>query len=183
MLLKANVKIAGAHAGISVGPDGATHQALEDIAITRALPDLGVEVPCDWLECRKTTLAIASKQGPYYFRFGREKTPQVTTDATPFELGKAPVFRDGTDCAIIACGSLVYEALIAAERLSKENNLECIVVNNHSVKPIDEKTIVEAAKKTGFVVTAEEHQIDGGWEARFAKPSARTTPFPSFATE
>ena len=157
----ANVKIAGAHAGISVGPDGATHQALEDIAITRVLPGLIVVVPCDAIEARKATLAIGQLKGPAYIRFGREKTAQFTTEDTPFKIGRAEVFRDGSDVTIIGSGILVYNALLAADELHRDG-IDCLVINNHTIKPMDRKTIVAAARKCGAVVTVEEHQINAG---------------------
>lgn len=154
------VKIGGMHAGISVGPDGATHQALEDMAIMRTIPNMIVIAPCDAIEARKATLAVAKLPGPAYMRFGREKVPVITTEKTPFKVGKAEVFREGSDVAVIACGSLVYEALIAAEKLKGEADV--MVIDNHTIKPIDVKTIVAAARKTGAVVTAEEAQVTGG---------------------
>ncbi len=158
----ANVKVAGAHAGISVGPDGATHQALEDIAMVRALPNLVVVVPCDAIETKKATIAIAEEvKGPAYIRFGREKSAQFTTEDTPFKLGRAEIFREGSDVAIIGSGILVYNSLLAAEELAKEG-IDCMVVNNHTIKPIDRKTLAAVAKKCGAVVTVEEHQINGG---------------------
>jgi transketolase len=158
---KANVKIMGAHAGISVGPDGATHQALEDVAITRVLPGMTVIVPCDTEETRKAVLAAAQMDGPVYIRFGREKTPLITVPETPLEIGKAQVFREGTDVAIIACGSMVYHSLAAAEQL-KAKGISVAVLNAASVKPLDEETIIRVAEQCGAVVTAEEHQITGG---------------------
>ncbi len=158
---RANVKVVGAHAGISVGPDGATHQALEDIAIVRVLPNIIVVVPCDAVEAQKATLAIAGHEGPSYLRVGREKTPVITTEDTPFKIGEAEVFRDGKDVAIIACGSMVAEALAAAEALAKEG-IDALVINNHTIKPLDSKKILAAARGCGCVVTAEEHQIAGG---------------------
>lgn len=158
---KANVKVAGAHAGISVGPDGATHQALEDIAITRVLPELTVIVPADSEETKKATIAAAKIKGPVYLRFGREKTPVFTTEETPFQVGRAEVYREGKDVAIIGSGPVLYNALLAAEELSK-NGIDSMVVNNHTIKPIDRKAITAAAKKCGAVVTVEEHQINGG---------------------
>src|SRR6185503_14501157 len=149
-----NVKIIGSHAGISVGPDGATHQAMEDIAITRVLPRMTVLVPCDAIEARKLN-------GPVYIRLAREKTPQFTTDDTPFEIGKAYVYREGKDVTIAAAGPQVYYALDAANQLSKEG-IECEVINVASVKPIDEQTLVTSVKKTGCMVSAEEHQVMGG---------------------
>jgi transketolase len=156
-----NVKIAGAHAGISVGPDGATHQALEDIALMRVLPNMVVVVPCDVHEAKKATVAVGGINKPAYVRFARDKTPVFTTEATPFRLGKADIYRDGKDIAIIACGPLVYQALLAAKELEKDR-IQAVVVNCHTVKPLDCATIIEVAKKTGAVVTVEEHQIIGG---------------------
>jgi transketolase len=172
-----NVKIVGSHAGISVGPDGATHQAMEDIAITRVLPRMTVLVPCDAIEARKATLAAAKIKGPVYIRLGREKTPLFTTDDTPFEIGKAQVFREGKDCTIAAAGPQVYYALAAANELSKEG-IECEVINVASVKPIDEQTITASVKKTGCMVSAEEHQITGGVGGAVAEVLARNFPAP-----
>jgi len=173
----ANVKIAGAHTGVSVGPDGATHQALEDIAITRCLPNLVVIAPCDAIETKKATLAAAHYVGPVYFRFEREKTPVITTDDTPFEIGKALVFREGKDVAIIGCGPLLYNALLAAEELAKEG-IEAMVINNHTIKPMDQQTIIEAAKQCGAVVTVEDHQIMGGMGSAVAELLAQNYPVP-----
>jgi transketolase len=173
-----NVKIAGAHAGVSVGPDGATHQAIEDIAIMRPIPRMTVVVPCDAVQTKKATLAVAAMEGPVYLRFGREKSPVFTTDETPFELGKAQVFRAGTDVAIVACGIVVYEALIAAERLAREDGLECLVLNNHTVKPMDAPGVVAAATACGAVVTVEEHQVQGGMGSRVAEILAAQYPVP-----
>lgn len=156
----ANVKVVGGHSGITVGPDGATHQALEDIALTRVLPNMVVVVPCDFEQTKKATLAIATHKGPAYLRLTRPKTACFTTATTPFELGKAQVMRQGKDVTIFACGPLVYEALIAAEELKEEVDVE--VVNVHTIKPIDEETVVGSARKTGKVVTLEDHQVNGG---------------------
>ena len=156
----ANVKIVGGHTGISVGPDGATHQALEDIAMTRALPNLMVVVPADFEQAKKATMAIAKHKGPVYLRLTRPKTVMFTTSTTPFELGKAQVLRVGKDVTIFACGGLVYEALLAAEELKGEVEVE--VINVHTIKPLDEETVVRSAKKTGKVITLEDHQINGG---------------------
>jgi len=155
-----NVKIGGAHAGISVGPDGATHQALEDIALMRVQPGMTVLVPCDAIDCEKATMAAAKTPGPVYIRFGRASYPQFTTPKTPFKVGRAEVFRKGKDCAIIACGPLVYQALVAAEKL--KDKIDCRVINCHTIKPLDEQTIKKAAKECGAIVTAEEHQWHGG---------------------
>ncbi len=172
-----HVIIAGAHAGVSVGPDGATHQAVEDMAIMRVIPTMTVIAPCDAIEAKKATFAAMSLAGPVYIRFAREKTPVVTTEETPFAVGKAEVFRQGNDVAIIACGPLVYNALVAAEELAKEG-IEAMVVNNHTVKPMDVDAIVAAAKATGAVVTVEEHQINGGMGSAVCEILAEHCPVP-----
>lgn len=172
------VKIAGAHAGVSVGPDGATHQALEDIALMRVQPRMTVIVPCDAIEARKATLAAAFYPGPAYLRFGREKSPVFTTDKTPFEIGKAIILREGKDVTIIGCGMLLYNALLAAEELSKEG-IEAEVINSHTVKPLDVKTILNSIKKTGAIVTIEEHQIMGGFGSAVAETLAQYFPAPA----
>ena len=177
-LNETNVKIAGAHAGVSVGPDGATHQAIEDIAIMRVIPHMFVVVPCDSVQTKKATLALSQTFGPTYLRFAREKSAIVTSEATPFEIGKAQVFREGSDVAIVACGILVYNALMAADKLSRERGIECRVVNNHTVKPMDEAAILDAAKTCGAVVTVEEHQIHGGMGSRVAEILAAKHPTP-----
>lgn len=172
-----NVKLVGGHGGITVGPDGATHQALEDIAITRVLPNLTVVVPCDKEEARKATLAIAGHRGPCYLRLGRDKVEEVTTSQTPFELGKAITMREGTDATIIACGLMVQEALKAAEELAaKGKNVR--VLNMHTIKPLDEKAILKAATETGLIITAEEHQIIGGLGSAVAEVVAEHHPVP-----
>jgi transketolase len=176
-LNETNVKIAGAHAGVSVGPDGATHQAIEDIAIMRVIPKMIVVVPCDSNQTHKATLAVAEKFGPTYLRFGRAESAVITTADTPFELGKAQTFREGGDVAIVACGILVYTALIAAEELAKDG-IECRVVNNHTIKPMDEAAIVAAAADCGAVVTVEEHQVQGGMGSRVAEILAEQHPVP-----
>jgi transketolase len=177
-LNETNVKIAGAHAGVSVGPDGATHQAIEDIAIMRVIPHMTVVVPCDAVQTKKAALALSDRWGPAYLRFGREKSAVITTDETPFEIGKAQTFREGGDVAIVACGILVYNALIAADRLASEDGLECRVVNNHTVKPMDEAAVVGAAQACGAVVTVEEHQRAGGMGSRVAEILAQQFPAP-----
>jgi transketolase len=177
-LNETNVKIAGAHAGVSVGPDGATHQAIEDIAIMRVIPHMTVVVPCDSVQTKKATIALSQRFGPSYLRFAREKSPVITTERTPFEIGRAQTFREGKDVAIVACGILVYNALIAADELSKEDGIECRVVNNHTVKPMDEIAIVAAAKYCNAVVTVEEHQIAAGMGSRVAEILVQTHPVP-----
>ena len=174
---EANVKVMGAHAGISVGPDGATHQAMEDIAITRCLPNMTVIVPCDYWEAKKATIEMAQTNGPFYMRFGREKVPVVTTETTPFQIGRADTYRHGSDVTIIACGSLVYEALIAAQELMSQG-IDARVINCHTVKPIDVESIVNAAEETGAIVTAEEHQVHGGLGSAVAEVVSRNYPVP-----
>ncbi|MBI4276619.1 transketolase family protein [Candidatus Uhrbacteria bacterium] len=173
---KAKVKIAGAHTGISVGPDGATHQALEDIAITRVLPGLVVLAPCDVHETQKATLAAAEYDGPVYLRFAREKTPVITTLDSPFEIGRAYVMREGKDVTIVACGPLLYEALVAAEQLKGKVSVE--VINCPTIKPLDRATIVASARKIGAVVTVEEHQITGGLGGAICEVLAEAYPVP-----
>ena len=174
---EANVKIGGGHSGISVGPDGATHQVLEDIAFLHALPHMTLVVPCDYLEAKKATVAIGEMVGPAYIRFGRTPTPVFTREETPFRLGKAEVFRDGTDVAIIACGPLVWEALVAAEELAAEG-ISVRVINLHTIKPFDYETVAAAARECGAIVTAEEHQIIGGMGSVVAQAVVKNHPVP-----
>ncbi|HUO75468.1 MAG TPA: transketolase C-terminal domain-containing protein [Candidatus Paceibacterota bacterium] len=171
------VKIAGAHAGVSVGPDGATHQALEDIALMRSIPRMVVVVPCDAEEARKATVAIAFNGKPSYIRLGREKSPVITTPESPFEVGKAVTLREGGDCAIIVCGILVAEALMAADLLAKDG-VAVTVINNHTIKPMDTDAIVSAARTCGAVVTVEEHQVHGGMGSAVAEVLAAQQPTP-----
>lgn len=173
-----NVKLGGAHGGISVGPDGATHQALEEISIMRCLPNMKVVVPADSNETKKATLAAAEMHGPVYIRFGREKVPSITNEDTPFEFGKAYCVHEGTDVAIIACGVMVYESIVAAEELLKEG-IHAMVINNHTIKPLDEETLIEAARITGAVVTAEEHQVAGGMGSAVLELLAQNCPVPA----
>lgn len=172
-----NVKLAGAHAGISVGPDGATHQALEDVALMRVLPNMTVVVPCDAVETEKATLALAEREGPCYIRFGREAVPVITDEDSPFEIGKANVLRDGKDAVLFANGAMVYEGLEAAKRLSGEG-IDLMVVNLHTVKPLDQEAVVAAARKTGRVIAAEEHQAAGGMGSAVAECLAQHYPVP-----
>lgn len=172
-----NVKLAGAHAGISVGPDGATHQALEDVALMRVLPNMTVVVPCDAVETEKATLALAEREGPCYIRFGREAVPVITDEDSPFEIGKANVLRDGKDAVLFANGAMVYEGLEAAKRLSGEG-IDLMVVNLHTVKPLDQEAVLTAARKTGRVITAEEHQAAGGMGSAVAECLAQHYPVP-----
>lgn len=172
-----NVKFGGAHAGISVGPDGATHQALEDVALMRVLPNMTVIVPCDAEETRKATLSMAKINGPCFIRFEREAVPVVTDENTPFELGKARICHEGKDVTVIANGAMVYEAMNAAAELAKEG-ISVRVLNMHTVKPLDEAAIITAAKETGCIVTAEEHQINCGLGSAIAECLAKNYPVP-----
>ncbi len=174
---KANIKLIGAHTGVSVGADGATHQALEDIALTRVLPHMTVLVPCDAEEARKAVYAAASITGPVYIRLGRTATPAFTTKKTPFSVGKGVVFRDGKDVAIIGAGPIVHSALVAAHQLI-EKNISCRVINLPSVKPIDTELIEKAARECRAIVTVEEHQIAGGVGSAIAEVVAQTYPVP-----
>ncbi|MBI3251610.1 MAG: transketolase family protein [Candidatus Andersenbacteria bacterium] len=173
----ANVKFAGAHSGITVGPDGATHQAMEDIALTRVLPGMTVLVPADMEELRKIVHVAATIKGPVHFRFGRTATPAFTTKETPFAVGKALVMREGKDVAIIGAGPIMYTALLAADRLV-EQGISCRVINNPSIKPLDHETIEAAARDCGAVVTCEEHQVAGGVGSAIAESLATTYPTP-----
>jgi transketolase len=174
---EANVKVAGAHTGISVGPDGATHQALEDIAITRVLPNLTVVVPCDSIQAKQATIALGQMQGPAYFRLGRDKTAVMTTLETEFIIGKAQVFKEGDDVVIIGSGPVLYNGLLAALELEKEG-VSVMVINNHTVKPIDIETIVASAKHCGAVVTLEEHQVMAGIGSAICEVLAQHCPVP-----
>ena len=175
----ANVKIAGAHAGVSVGPDGGTHQAIEDIAITRVIPRLTVISPCDAIEARKATVAAAKHKGPVYIRLAREKSPVIASDDSPFEIGKINALRSPAKAtvAVFATGALVYQALIAADKLSKEG-VEVSVSNIHTVKPLDAKVVIEQTRVAGAAVTVEEHQIAGGMGSAIAEILATNYPAP-----
>jgi transketolase len=176
-LNEVNVKIVGSHAGVSVGPDGATHQMLEDIALMRVLPHMTVVVPADAIEAEKATQAIAKHPGPAYIRLAREKSPIITTDKSPFSLAKAQVLRVGKDVTIVACGTMVYQALMAAEQLS-EHGIEVEVINAAVIKPLDTITISASARKTGAVLTAEEGQVAGGLGGAVAETLADHYPVP-----
>jgi len=173
------VKIAGSHAGVSVGPDGGTHQAIEDIALTRVIPRMVVISPCDAIEARKATLEASRTLEPTYIRLAREKTPVITTEETSFEIGKAQVFfeEQNPKVTIIATGALVHKALVVAEEL-RHKGVGSIVINLSTIKPLDEKTILECVEKTGKVVTVEEHQIAGGMGGAVAEFLAKTFPVP-----
>ncbi len=173
------VKIVGNHAGLTVGPDGATHQALEDIAIMRVLPNMTVVVPADMHQAHLATLAIAESGKPAYLRLGRSGVPTFTTLETPFTIGKAQVVyeSESPDVTIVACGALVYEAMQAAKNLEQEG-IHAEVINMHTVKPIDRETLITSVKKTGSVVTAEEHQIAGGLGSVVAEVLSEEYPIP-----
>lgn len=175
------VKIAGSHAGVSVGPDGGTHQAIEDIALMRVIPRMVVISPCDHIEARKATLVAAKTDSPTYIRLAREKTPVITTEETPFHLGKASVFfeseGDTMDVGIIATGALVHKALRVAKELDQQG-IRVTVLNISTIKPLDTKAVENLAKKAGALVTVEEHQIAGGLGSAVAEHLAKTFPTP-----
>ncbi len=174
------VIIVGSHAGISVGPDGGTHQAIEDMAIMRVLPNMMVISPCDAIEARKATFALAKAGKPAYLRLAREKTPVMTTNDSPFEIGKAEIFFRPEGLAhvgIIATGALVHKALLSAKKLEK-NGIRAIVMNIHSIKPLDTEAIITLAKETKAIVTVEEHQIAGGLGGAVAETLAGAFPVP-----
>ncbi|HQQ01864.1 MAG TPA: transketolase C-terminal domain-containing protein [Bacteroidales bacterium] len=173
-----HVVIGGAHAGISVGPDGATHQALEDLAYVRALPNITVFSPCDATQaCKATLSALFEIKGPVYIRFGREAVPDFTPSTLEFIPGKTQVFNEGTDLSIIATGHLVWPAIEASKILSSQG-ISARVINLHTIKPIDEETIIRAAKETGCILTAEEHQLHGGMGSAVAELVVKNYPVP-----
>lgn len=175
------VKIAGSHAGISVGPDGGTHQAIEDLAITRVMPRMVVISPCDAIEARKATIAAAKTSAPTYIRLAREKTPVMTTDASPFVIGKAQTFfepKSGkAEVGIIATGALVYKALKVAKKY-EEQGTAVKVINLSTIKPLDEEAIILLAQETKAIVTVEEHQIHGGMGSAVAECLSLHFPVP-----
>ena len=174
---KCNVKVVCSHAGVTVGEDGASAQCLEDFAIMRVLPNMKVICPADYIEAKKATAAITNEWGPMYMRTSRAPLPMVTREGDPFVIGKANCLRPGKDVSVIACGSMVCEALSAAEKLKSEG-VEARVINMHTIKPIDEQVIIAAARETGAIVTAEEHQIHGGLGGAVAEIVARHLPVP-----
>ena len=172
------VKIVGAHAGLTVGPDGATHQALEDLATMRVMPNMTVIYPCDAVEAKKATVAAAKTDHPVYLRLAREKTAVITTVDSPFEIGKAEILADyGYDAAIIACGPLMYQSLVAAKELNNEG-VKIMVVNCHTLKPLDKPTLLKVARDCGAIVTVEEHQIHGGLGGAVAELLSTNLPTP-----
>ena len=172
-----NVKICASHAGLTLGEDGATHQILEDIGLMKMLPNMTVINPCDYNQTKAATIAISEHIGPVYLRFGRPNVPNFTDEGQVFEIGKAITFRQGTDITIIATGHLVWKALEASEQLA-EMNIHAEVINIHTIKPLDETAVLESVRKTGCVVTAEEHQINGGLGESIARVLALNNPAP-----
>ena len=179
----ANVKIAGHHSGLLTGFDGATHQALEDIAVMRTIPNMKVVVPADAIEAKKATIFSAKINGQVYLRFAREKTPVFTSEETPFTIGKAEIFWQSAingkkpDVLIIGCGPVLYNALLSVKELEKEK-ISAIVLNSHTIKPLDENKIIELAKRCGAVVSVEEHSILGGLGGAVAELLAKNYPVP-----
>ncbi len=173
------VKIVGVHGGLGSGPYGATHQSLEDIAIMRALPNMIVVCPADAIEAKKATIEIAKNTKPTYLRLERPETPVFTTENSPFKIGRAEILWESKDpmVAIIGCGSLVHEALLAAKVLEKKG-IDVLVINSHTIKPMDERTIIRAAKTCGAMVTVEEHQVAGGLGSAVAEVLAKNFPVP-----
>lgn len=171
------VKIIGSHAGISVGPDGATHQMLEDIALMRVLPNMTVIAPGDAIEAEKATIAIAASDKPTYLRLAREKTPVFSSDKSPFEIGKAYVLRQGDDISLLGTGTMTYQLLVLS-RLLEEQGISAEVVHVPTIKPLDRATILSSVKKTGRVVTAEEAQIAGGFGGAVAELLTEEFPAP-----
>lgn len=174
-----NVKIAGHHSGVMTGPDGATHQATEDIAITRAWPGIDIIVPCDAIEGEKATIATGKKYGPAYLRFSRDKSPIITTQKTPFELGRIDAYwtTKNPECVIFATGYLLYNALVAAYELEKAGT-NVLVVNLSTIKPLNDHAVIELTQITGSVVTVEDHQVMGGMGSAIAECLARHLPSP-----
>jgi transketolase len=172
-----NINIGGSHGGVTVGPDGATHQALEEIALMRLLPHMSVVVPCDLIEAERATIASAGIKGPVYLRLGREKLPLITDGYEGFEIGKAHIIREGNDLTIIACGIMVYHAIKASDSLKAEG-IGAGVINLHTVKPIDKPAILNAARKSGAIVTAEEHLIACGMGSAVSEVLIQEVPVP-----
>lgn len=172
-----NVKICASHAGVTLGEDGATHQILEDIGLMKMLPGMVVINPCDYNQTKAATIAIANHQGPVYLRFGRPKVANFTPADQKFEIGKALLLSEGTDVTIVATGHQVWESLIAAENLEKQG-ISAEVINIHTIKPLDTEAILKSVKKTGCIVTAEEHNKLGGLGESIARELALTLPTP-----
>ncbi len=172
-----NVKICASHAGLTLGEDGATHQVLEDIGMMKMLPGMTVIVPCDFNQTKAATMAVAEHVGPVYLRFGRPKWPNFTAEDQNFEIGKAQLLAEGTDVSIFACGHMVWLAVEAAKTLA-EKGISVELINIHTIKPLDEAAVIASVSKTGCIVTAEEHQINGGLGDSIANVAARNCPAP-----
>jgi transketolase len=172
-----NVKICVSHAGLTLGEDGATHQILEDLAMMRAMPEMTVINPCDYNQTKAATIALAAYNGPVYLRFGRPVVPVFTDADQKFEIGKAWLVNEGKDVSIIATGHLVWEAIQAAEMLEQEG-IDAEIINIHTIKPLDEEAILQSVSKTGCVVTAEEHQLNGGLGDAVCQLLGRKLPTP-----
>jgi len=172
-----NVKICASHAGLTLGEDGATHQVLEDIGMMKMLPGMTVIVPCDFNQTKAATIAIADYEGPVYLRFGRPKWPNFTAENQNFEIGKAQVLAEGTDITIFACGHLVWLAVEAAKMLEGKG-FSVELINIHTIKPLDEEAVIKSIRKTKCMVTAEEHQVNGGLGDSIANVAARHCPAP-----
>ena len=171
------MKIVATHSGVSVGPDGASHQCIEDISLMKTIPTMTVIEPCDAVETRKVIFAVAAYKGPVYVRRGRAAVPVITKKEVPYTMGKASILRTGKDVAIVACGALVANALTAADILSKDG-IEATVVNTHTIKPIDREILVNVAQQVNAVVTAEQHVLDGGLGSAVASVLAQAHPVP-----
>ncbi len=174
---KKNVKICASHAGLTLGEDGATHQTLEDVGMMKMLPNMTVIVPADFNQTKQATIAIAEHEGPVYLRFGRPSVPIFVKEDAKFEIGKADVIVEGSDVTIIACGHLVWKSIEAAKELEKQG-ISAEVINMHTIKPLDEKAILDSIAKTGCVVTAEEHMYNGGLGESVARVLSQNNPTP-----
>lgn len=172
-----NVKIIGTHGGVSVGEDSHTHQAMEEITLMRVLPNMTMIIPCDSIEAKKATVKAAEWKGPVYIRLGRNPSPILTEEGDPFEIGKGIIVKDGRDVTIVACGQMLYEAMKAAVLLRKEK-IDARIINLHTLKPIDEDILIEAAKETGGIVTAEEHSVHGGLGGAVSEVLSQNYPVP-----
>lgn len=172
-----NVKIAGSHAGLTLGEDGATHQILEDIGLMKMLPNMTVINPCDFTQAKQATIAAAKHIGPVYIRYGRPKVPVFLTEETPFEIGKALLLNEGKDVSIFATGHLVWQVILAAQELEKEG-IQAEVINIHTIKPLDTEAVLKSVRKTGCAVSCEEHEYNGGLGDSIAQLLARNLPTP-----
>ena len=175
---KANVKIAASHTGFSNGPDGVSAQPLEDIAIMRVLPNMVVINPIDAIQIKKAIEESLKINGPCYIRFSKAETPIITTDKTPFKIGKADILIEGQDVTLVSCGPIIHEALIAAKNLKAKYKIEIEIISSPTIKPLDDKTILKSAKKTGKVITLEEHQVNGGLGSAISEILSEYLPTP-----